>query len=97
MKSISEKIVQNPKLGWLLFIVTVILVILLAVFATSIFERKNEAYYTLQMIRPIPDGEARNEVWGENFPRQYESYRKTLENDFDSKHCGSVMRDYLEI
>ena len=58
MKSISERIVQNPKLGWLLFIVTVVVVILLAVFASSIFERKNEAYYTLQMIKPIPEDEA---------------------------------------
>jgi nitrite reductase (cytochrome c-552) len=97
MKSISEKIVQNPKLGWLLFVVTAVVVLLLAVFASSIFERKNEAYYALQMIRPIPDDEARNEVWGENFPRQYESYRKTLETDFASKHGGSVMRDYLEL
>ncbi len=97
MKSISEKIIQNPKLGWLLFVLTVVVVLLLAVFASSIFERKNEAYYTLQMIRPIPDDEPRNEVWGENFPRQYESYRKTLETDFASKHGGSVMRDYLEL
>lgn len=97
MKSISDRIVQNPKLGWLLFGITVIVVILLALFASSIFERKNEAYYTLQMIRPIPEDETRNEVWGENFPRQYESYRKTLETGFASKHGGAVMRDYLEL
>jgi nitrite reductase (cytochrome c-552) len=96
MRSISERIVENPKLGWILFFATVVFVVLLAMFATSIFERKNEAYYTLQMVKPIPDGESRNEVWGENFPRQYESYRKTLETDFASKHGGSVMRDYLE-
>ena len=70
MKSISERIVDNPKLGWMLFFITVVVVVLLAMFATSIFERKNEAYYTLQMVKPIPDDEARNEVWGENFPRQ---------------------------
>jgi nitrite reductase (cytochrome c-552) len=96
MKSISEKITENPKLGWILFIVTVVVVVLLALFATSIFERKNEAYYTLQMIKPIGDDEPRNEIWGENFPRQYESYRKTLEADFVSKHGGAVMRDYLQ-
>ena len=53
MKSLSERIVENPKLGWILFIVTVVVVVLLAVFASSIFERKNEAYYTLQMVKPI--------------------------------------------
>ena len=96
MKSISEKIVENPKLGWLLFGTTIIVVVLLAIFLSSIFERKNEAYYTLQMVKPIADDETRNEVWGENFPRQYESYRKTLDTNFASKHGGSVMRDYLE-
>ena len=97
MKSISERIVKNPKLGWILFILTIVAVVLLAMFATSIFERKNEAYYTLQMIRPIPEDETRNEVWGENFPRQYESYRKTLDTNFVSKHGGSVMRPYLDL
>lgn len=96
MKSLSERIVENPKLGWILFIVTVVVVVLVAVFASSIFERKNEAFYTMQMVKPISDDETRNEVWGENFPRQYESYRKTLDTNFASKHGGSVMRDYLE-
>ncbi|MCB0753778.1 MAG: ammonia-forming cytochrome c nitrite reductase subunit c552, partial [Ignavibacteriae bacterium] len=68
MKSISERISEKPMLGWILFFITVIIVALLAFFASSIFERKNEAYYTMQMVRPIADDEARNEVWGENFP-----------------------------
>ena len=41
-------------------------------------------------------GNLRNEVWGENFPREYESYLKTLKTDFASKHGGSKMIDYLE-
>ncbi|MCB9249636.1 MAG: ammonia-forming cytochrome c nitrite reductase [Ignavibacteriales bacterium] len=97
MKSISERISEKPMLGWILFFITVIIVALLAFFASSIFERKNEAYYTMQMVRPIADDEARNEVWGENFPREYESYRKTLDTNFASKHGGSVKRDYLEL
>lgn len=96
MKPISEKVNEKSKFGWILFLVTVIIVLLVALFASSIFERKIEAYYTMQMVKPIADDDARNEVWGENFPREYESYRKTLETDFASKHGGSVMRDYLE-
>ncbi len=96
MKPISDKVNEKPKFGWILFLVTVIVVLLVAFFATSIFERKNEAYYTLQMVKPIPDGESRNEVWGESFPREYETYRKTLETGFASKHGGSVTRDYLQ-
>ena len=96
MKPISDKVNEKPKFGWILFLVTVIIVLIIAFFATSIFERKNEAYYTLQMVKPIPDGESRNEVWGESFPREYETYRKTLETGFASKHGGSVKRDYLQ-
>lgn len=96
MKSINQRIKEKPMLGWLLFLVTVVVVVLLAIFATSIFERKNEAFYTIQMVKPIADDEARNEVWGESFPREYETYRKTLETNFASKHGGAIMTDYLE-
>ncbi len=81
---------------WLLFIATVIIVFLIGLFASSIIERRGEGVYALQMIKEIPDYEPRNEVWGENFPRQYETYRKTLETDFASKHGGSMKIDYLE-
>jgi nitrite reductase (cytochrome c-552) len=81
--------------NWTLFLVTAVVVFLLGLFASSIIERKSEAY-TLQMIKPIADDEARNEVWGENFPREYETYMKTLDTDFKSKHGGSAMTDYLE-
>ena len=96
MKSIKQKVQEKPFYGWMLFLITVIVVFLIGLFASSILERKNEAYYTLQMLKPIADDETRNEVWGENFPREYETYRKTLETRFASKHGGSVMRDYLQ-
>ncbi|MCF8267822.1 MAG: ammonia-forming cytochrome c nitrite reductase [Ignavibacteriales bacterium] len=96
MSSIQEKIRQKPWLGWVLFLATTVIVFLLGLFASSIVERKNEATYTLQMVKPIADWEPRNEVWGENFPREYESYRKTLDTNFASKHGGAAMIDYLE-
>ncbi|MCF8260798.1 MAG: ammonia-forming cytochrome c nitrite reductase [Melioribacteraceae bacterium] len=82
--------------NWILFFSTVVVVFVLGIFASSILERKSEAQYTFQMIKPIPADEARNEVWGENFPREYETYLKTLDTDFASKHGGSKMIDYLE-
>jgi nitrite reductase (cytochrome c-552) len=74
----------------------VVVVFLIGLLASSILERKTEAVYTLQMVKPINEWEPRNEVWGENFPREYESYLKTLETDYASKHGGSKMIDYLE-
>ncbi|MCL6493630.1 MAG: ammonia-forming cytochrome c nitrite reductase [Ignavibacterium sp.] len=96
MKPISEIIKEKPWLGWLLFIGTAVVVFLLGLLASSIIERRTESVYTLQMLKPIAEWEPRNEVWGENFPREYESYLKTLNMDFASKHGGSKMIDYLE-
>lgn len=96
MKPISELIKEKPWLGWLLFLGTAIVVFILGLFASSIIERRTESMYALQMIKPIAEWEPRNEVWGENFPREYESYLKTLKMDFASKHGGSKMIDYLE-
>ncbi|MBN2572888.1 MAG: ammonia-forming cytochrome c nitrite reductase [Ignavibacteriales bacterium] len=87
---------RNPKFYWFVFIGTIIIVFLLGLFASSIIERKAEKVYTLQMVKPINDWEPRNEIWGENFPREYETYLQTLDTNFVSKHCGSVNIDYLE-
>ena len=87
---------RKPWVNWAIFFVTVIIVFLLGLFASTIIERKSEANYALQMVKPIAPDETRNEVWGENFPREYETYLKTLETDFKSKHGGSAMTDYLE-
>jgi nitrite reductase (cytochrome c-552) len=96
MKPISDIIKQKPWVAWLLFLATVVIVFIIGLFASSIIERRSEAVYTLQMIKPIKEWEPRNEVWGENFPREYETYLKTLDTNFASKYAGSVMIDYLE-
>jgi len=95
MKPISEITKNKPWLGWVLFFATAVVVFLVGLFASSIIERRSETS-TLQMIKPLKDWEPRNEVWGENYPREFESYLKTLNTDYASKHGGSKMIDYLE-
>jgi nitrite reductase (cytochrome c-552) len=95
MKPISEITKNKPWLGWVLFFATAVVVFLVGLFASSIIERRGESA-TLQMVKPINDWEPRNEVWGENYPREFESYLKTLDTTFASKHGGSVKIDYLE-
>src|SRR4030042_1855502 len=41
-------------------------------------------------------GEPDNAVWGENYPREYESYLKTRIADTQTKFGGAYARDYLE-
>jgi len=94
MRSIQDLVKEKPLLGWLIFAGTVIVVFLLGLLASSIVERRTESF-ALQVVQPLPEWEPRNEVWGENYPRQYESYRRTLQTDFDSKYAGSDKIDYL--
>lgn len=93
IKDLSEK---KPWLNWVLFFGTVIIVFLIGLFAASIVERRSESQMYFQMVQPIPEWEPRHEVWGQNFPRQYESYKMTLDTTFGSMYGGSVMIDYLE-
>ncbi|MBW6478757.1 MAG: ammonia-forming cytochrome c nitrite reductase [Bacteroidales bacterium] len=96
MKTIRELTEKKPWLNWVLFFVTVIIVFLLGLLASSIVERRSETQLYFQMVSPIPEWEPDNAVWGENFPRQYESYIKTADTTFRSKYAGSAMIDYLE-
>lgn len=95
MKTIRELVIEKPWLGWVLFCGTVVVVFLLGLLASSIVERRGESL-ALQVVKPIAEWEPRNEVWGQNYPREYESYLRTLETGFASKYAGSVMIDYLE-
>jgi len=95
-QSIPDLIRKNPLIGWGIFLLTVIVVFLLGLLGSSIMERKTEAKFAYQMVKPIGENESRNEVWGENFPRQFERYKSTAASDFVSRHDGSVMIDMLE-
>lgn len=96
MKSIQEILKGKPWLGWIIFAVTVIIVFFLGMLASSIIERRAEAIFAYTPAVTFPPDEPRNEVWGELFPREYNSYMKTSETDFKSKYNGSAMVDMLE-
>lgn len=95
MKDIANLVEKKPWTGWLMFAVTLILVFLFGLFGASIIERRQESFLT-QQVKPIPEWEPRNEVWGENYPRQYDAYRETAKTDFASKYAGSARVDWLE-
>jgi nitrite reductase (cytochrome c-552) len=95
MKSIQELTKNKAWLGWVIFLGTVVVVFFIGLFASSIIERRNESF-TLQQVKPIAGWEPRNEVWGENYPREYETYMKMQDTTFASKYAGSVKRDYLQ-
>lgn len=97
MNTVSKDVKRKPWLGWALFLMTLVVVVLVAMLATSILERRTEA--TLIMTPQVEYGEfePRNELWGENYPREYESYMNTADTSFRSKYNGNAMIDMLEV
>jgi len=96
MKPITDQIKENPWKGWVLFLATIIIVFFLGLLASSIIERRAEAVFAYTPSVEHSQWEPRNEVWGENFPRQYNRFLQTEDTTFRSKHNGSAPRDMLE-
>ncbi len=96
MKSINQLVSKKPWIGWVLFFGTLLIVFFMGLLASSIVERRAEAVFAYTPVVEFDDWEPRNEIWGKNFPREYESWRETSDTSFASKHMGSVTIDMLE-
>jgi nitrite reductase (cytochrome c-552) len=96
MKGINELVSKKPWLGWLIFVVTVVVVFFIGLLASSIMERRAEAVFAYTPQVEHSQWEPRNEVWGENFPRQYERFLATADTSFHSKYNGNAFVDMLE-
>jgi len=96
MINIQEKLKSKPWLGWVIFLVTVLVVFMLGMLASSIVQRRAEAVFAYTPEVTFSDSEPRNALWGELFPREYDSYLKTSDTTFRSKYNGSAMVDMLE-
>ncbi|PKQ65579.1 ammonia-forming cytochrome c nitrite reductase subunit c552 [Labilibaculum filiforme] len=97
MKPIQESVGKKPMLGWAIFLITLVVVFLLGLLASSIMERRAESVFAYTPQVKHDQWEPRNEVWGENFPREFETYYETSDTSFRSKYNGSAMIDMLEV
>jgi nitrite reductase (cytochrome c-552) len=93
--NITEKIKSKPWIGWALFAATAIVVFFLGLLASSIIERRAEAVFVSAPKVKLAEYEPRNEVWGKNYPRQYQSYMRTADTSFRSKYNGNAVIDML--
>jgi nitrite reductase (cytochrome c-552) len=71
-------------------------VLVIGLLAVSIMERRWEAQRPTMVATPIAEWEPDNAVWGQSYPRQYESYLRTRVTDTKTKFGGADPRDYLE-
>ncbi|MDP4191065.1 MAG: ammonia-forming cytochrome c nitrite reductase [Bacteroidota bacterium] len=96
MRRIRDVITEKPWLAWVLFFATFIVVFLVGLFGASIIERRSETQYLFKATKPINPMEPRNQVWGEAFPREWETYQRTLDTTFATKYGGNISIDMLE-
>jgi nitrite reductase (cytochrome c-552) len=96
MKPISKLVKEKPWVGWAIFFVTIVIVFLLGLLASSVIERREEAVFAYTPQVEHSQFEPRNEIWGKNFPQQYERYLATSDTSFSSKYNGNAWVDMLE-
>lgn len=95
LKHFIEK--RKGLLMWVLFGGTIVIVFLLGLLAASVNERRAEIATLFSNKRVEITGiESRNEIWGENYPREFETWQKTADTSFQSKHNGNKFVDVLE-
>lgn len=81
---------------WTLFGGTIVVVFLLGLLAASVNERRAEIATLFANKRVEITGiESRSSIWGENYPREYESWLKTADTTYASKHQGNISQDVL--
>jgi nitrite reductase (cytochrome c-552) len=96
MKTLGKKIEEKPWIGWIVFLLTIIIVFLAGLFTYSIVERRTEAQFVFQPAREIDALEPRIEKWGEAYPRQFNTYNQMADTTFVSEFLGSTRIDLLE-
>lgn len=96
-KKLAEAIKRKPAIGWGVFAVVMVGVFLLGLLAASITERRAEIATLFNNKKIEISGiNPHNEEWGINYPREYDTWKKTQEMDFRSKHLGNAPTDVLE-
>ncbi|WP_165020216.1 ammonia-forming cytochrome c nitrite reductase [Dysgonomonas sp. ZJ279] len=97
LKKLTETIKRKPMIGWGIFAVVMAGVFLLGLLAASITERRAEIATLFNNKKIDISGiNPHSEQWGVNYPREYNTWKKTQEMDFRSKHLGNAPQDVLE-
>ncbi|MBL7219005.1 MAG: ammonia-forming cytochrome c nitrite reductase subunit c552 [Phycisphaerae bacterium] len=82
--------------GGVIVLLVAAIVALIGLLATSIAERRWEAQQPILVSQNIGQFESDNAVWGADYPREYDAYKKMGLDDTRTMYGGAVKRDYLE-
>ena len=94
--SSSQGCQSIPWIGYLFFVLVLIGTFVLGMLVVSVAERRAQ-HIKRNVIHEIGPAEMDAAVWGRNFPRQYESWKKTQLVTPATKYGGDRGRDYLRM
>lgn len=97
MRRYNQNSNRKPWVNWVLFMVSIVVVFLLGLLASSITERRAEAVFAYQPKVKLNEYEPRNSEWGKNYPMEYESYMETSDTSFRTLYNGNATIDMLEV
>ncbi|MDO4781826.1 MAG: ammonia-forming cytochrome c nitrite reductase [Capnocytophaga felis] len=83
------------KKNWLIVGILAVVTFFLGMLANSIMGRKAEAQIISRANTDIKEFEARNEIWGEYYQREYQSWLQTADTTFRAKYMSSDNDDLL--
>lgn len=87
---------QKPIWLVIAFVVGMLVLLGVAALLLNIQQRRVEAAeYPLRVVEVAPD-ELDPAVWGQNFPRQYDSFTRTQDDTLETPYGGSVVYSKLE-
>ena len=82
--------------GWLLFGGSMVVVFVLGLCVSALMERRAEVASIFNNRKTVIKGiEARNELFKDDFPREYQTWTETAKTDFESEFNGNVAVDAL--
>ncbi|MDL2321641.1 ammonia-forming cytochrome c nitrite reductase [Desulfosarcina sp. OttesenSCG-928-B08] len=95
---LTDFIKQKPGVSAaIVFVVGMVAIILVALLAASITFRRAEVASIYNNVKvKITGTEARSDIWGQNYPREWGTWKKTRDMDFKSKHLGNMPEDVLD-
>ena len=77
LQRLSDFIRRKPVWGWILFLSIMVVVFLIGLLAASITERRAEIATLFNNRKvEIEAFESRSDMWGVNYPREYETWKK---------------------
>ena len=82
--------------NWFIVAILGLVVFGLGMLANSIIQRRAESLNISTANNKIGDFESRNEIWGDSYEREYNSWKKTADTTFKSKYMSSNNDDLLE-